>query len=261
VPLNCRAANVFRWVPNGILAASIILFSQHYAVAAGPAECTPAVEATVGTGVGLISFPGTTPLSIYALTEVQGSECGFSVGASSSRGLRGFDQRVFGSYTYTLGYLDLSAGLMLDEFKSSRQYPGVIGQNYVFISSAFHPTRHSEISAQWGRDVIHGGWTVRTDGIDRLWTSPGLALYGYLGFERAKEDERGIFGGNLINVGVRVRRKINNALSMYADFGAAHTWATGNSGSKQSGVFLIGVTYRHGYHDSDDIGHLGIRDH
>jgi hypothetical protein len=230
-------------------------------------------------------LPGGTPLSTYANIVVQGSLCGISAGVSSSRGSTYFDQRFFGSYTYTIGYADFSGGFVLSETKdklyfsdsqqtrnytfrsvqtinSDNQDPGIIKRDRFFLSTGLHPTSHSEISAQWARDVHYRDWTFRVNGIDRVWASPRLEIYGYLSFDRVNEDKQyRAYGGDLLTVGVKARRTITDAWSIYADVGAGSASGAESSASKQNAIVLFGIVYRYGYHQSTEVGHIGIRNH
>jgi hypothetical protein len=232
--------------------------------------CHPAVDGAIGVGNGSHPLPGGSPLSTYALTEVQISACGLNIGGSSSRGADDFDQRLFGSFTYTVGYADFSSGFVHSETKikpyfgdgPDRLNPTIIRRDRFFLSTGIHPTMHSEISAQWARDVQGRDWTVGIRGIDRFWASQRLEIYGYLNFDRFQEDKWSrSFGGDLISVGVRARRKMIGPISIYGELSISSASGAESSGAKQNASALLGFSYRHGYHDSAEISRMGIRDH
>jgi len=259
-----------RWFWIGVSVAFITLFFEGVCAADERLKCDPAVEGTIGSGIGLPLFPGGAPLLPYGFTEAQGSLCGFSLGASASRGGHDFDQRFFGSYTYTLGYADFSGGFVLSETKNSpyvkndaeRLNSTILRRDRFFVATGFHPTKQSEVSARWAKDVKDRDWSLRFNGIYKLWASPEQRVEAYFDFERVKENEQfRLFGGDLITFGVRFRQKINRALSLYADVGSIHAAGVGDRVPKQTAVFRLGIIFGHGYHDSTDIGHIGIRDH
>jgi hypothetical protein len=270
MPINAKPATWRPWVRMFLFAMAALALLDTYCTAQNRLVCHPAVDGTIGIGEGLHPFPGGTPLSTYANTVVQGSLCGVSVGVSSARGSAYFDQRFFGSYTYTIGYADFSGGFLFSETKdklyfsdsSSNQDLGIIRRDRFFLSTGLHPTAHSEISAQWARDVHGRDWTLRLNGIDRLWASRRLEIYGYLTFDRVSEDKQyRAYGGNLLTVGVKARRTITNAWSIYTDVGAGSASGAESSASKQNAIVLFGIVYRYGYHQSTEVGHIGIRDH
>ena len=87
-------------------------------------------------------------------------------------------------------------------------------------------------------------------------------MYGFFGFDRVKEETRYRgYGGDLLNVGMRIRRNITSAWSIYADVGVASASGAESSGSKQNATVLFGVKYRYGYHPSTEVGRIGLGDH
>jgi hypothetical protein len=268
MPINAKNASWQRWGLICILAASLLLEGR--CVAQNKLICRPAVDGTMAVGDGVHPLPGGTPLTTYVLTQVQGSACGLSLGGSSSRGAADFDQRLFGSLTYTIGYADFSGGFIYSETKvrayfgdsPDRLNPTIIRRDRFFFSTGIHPTMHSEISAQWARDVHGRDWTVGIRGIDRFWASQRLEIYGYLNFDRFQEDKWSrSFGGDLISVGMRARRKMIGPISIYGELSISSASGAESSGSKQNAGALLGFSYRHGYHDSAEISRIGIRDH
>jgi hypothetical protein len=105
-------------------------------------------------------------------------------------------------------------------------------------------------------------WIVGIRGIDRIWASPRLELYGYFNYDRFNEDKafRG-YGGDLFSGGVRARRKMIGPFSIYGELGLSSAASAVSSGSRQNAIVLLGLSYRHAYYDSADIGRIGIRDH
>ena len=242
-------------------AMATLLLLQATGGARAEPKCAPAVEATLGVSDGLTPLPGAGSLPAAAFTEAQGSLCGLSAGASFSTASEVFDARLFSSYTYTLGYADFSEGFVHSETKVNST-SAVIRRDFFFTAANLHPTRQSEIGAEVAGDPIAGAWKVRANGIDRLWASRNLGIYGFLSFDHLSENQKDrMLGGNLLAGGLRFRRKLNNRFSVYAEIGVSGAWRAAYQSPESRGIFLLGVTYRRGYHDAADLAHMGIREH
>jgi hypothetical protein len=262
----CFAVCIFAW--QGLF------FPFSRATADSSLTCNPAIQGTAGLGNGLYLLPGGAPLSTFGLAEVQGSVCGLGFGASSARGRFDYDQRVFASFTYTLGYGDISGGLAASETKDSldseaRRVPQssstptqIFSRDRFFISTRLHPTSYSELGIEWSRDLSNRDSIAQVDGLARFCTFGQAELYGYARYKRVDEDHPSWrFGGEIATAGLRVRRKWVNNFIAFLDVGAARASGPDLDKSRDKASFLLGFEYRRGYHDSSEIGHLEIRDH
>jgi hypothetical protein len=245
------------------LAVSITFGQAASAEEAPSVHCIPALEVSAGAGDGLRTLPSGRALSGFAFSSVDFSFCNLSVGASAAQAMlesKDFEQSGYIVFSYTLGVVDISAGIRSVDSHALASFDHTSG----FIDLRGHPSDYSEIKVNLASGLSDRDWTLEVGGISRLAVYPIAAVYGYLSYEYARErDREALHGaaplsGGLASFGLRLKHYAFRNVLVFGDVGLSKMNSYAGNPSNTTPRLLIGVTYRLGYFEASEVGHLGI---